>query len=1518
MTPSDGGKRIAKSRIRQIFEFLKALNDNRNPAVRQIKEQTWFMWLDDLPDHPSIELPICTLQTHDATSETAPAHRDDYRFRVRRPTLTQSPSPPTEIRDWLRDGWNDPDNDVQFLETRNEIGSDGESVTVRFDDEPNRLAARTEWQQRRDVWRLAELPARKAMHVFEKIYALHGQLKRESERLDLVIGDGLLSWQQTDGNIYHPLLLQRVQLEFDPRTPEFTILDADSKSELYASLFHVMPGVNPSMLAARREEFELAGYHPLSVEANAFLESLVNQLSSQGSFTSDRRPEPGTKNPSVGRGPVLFLRSRTKGFGNAITQVLESVESREDFCDALYSIVDCTPLPSKSHENKALETTNTDLAQMDVLFGKEANLEQFEIARQLNQHGAVIVQGPPGTGKSHTIANLIGHLLAQGKSVLVTSHTTKALRVLRGHIVEELRPLCVSVLESDLDSRKQLEESVQTISNRLNQANPDELEKDAARLSTRRQQLLEVLQQHKKDLCNARADEYRSIVIAGKEYAPSDAARIVAAGAGKHDWMPSPIALGAPLPLSILEIQELYATNTSTLPEDEKHADKGLPNEQRILSPAEIDRLLEGCEKFADAGNWEHQYWAKATLNTRHIVDIQQLEREFRDLLDGFQSLTGWSLVAVDAGRNEATRGPWKQLLAKIEETRKLNADAQLDFVKHRPEVTNESALANQIATADTIRNHLAGGGKLSWLRLWWSSHWKVSLQAWRVHDRIPNTSEELTAVGRLLHVKMARNELEILWNGLIAPNEGPCFIELGAEPENAADQFAVKIQDCLQWWDQRFTPLIVRLREVGFDWDSFLGQQPPDLGKHGAIRRMVNAIELRLLKCLEETSNHLRMLNLKGQLNELLKILDAYQRPETAELQHAINARDAQRYRLAYARCLEAAERRRHVLRRRELLATLERRTASGIPLAQRWASSIRNRVAPHDAVEPPGDVLAAWEWRQLNDELQRRAQVNIEELGQKIEGLRRQIKELTIQLIDRLAWARQLRRTTPHQRQALMGWLQTINRIGKGFGIRVPQLRRAAQQKMEECRDAVPIWVMPIARIVENFDFKSPRFDVVIIDEASQCDAMSLLALAIAKKVVVVGDDKQVSPLAVGKDQQNVEKLISLHLEGIPNAHLYDGRQSIYDLAKRSFPGMICLLEHFRCVSQIIHFSNHLSYDGMIQPLREDAKAAIRPAVVPYRVEGDYDVKRKVNREEALVVASVVAAANEHRAFTGLTFGVISLLGEEQAAEIERLLLRQLRPEEYERRRIVCGNSAQFQGDERDVMFLSMVQSAKDGPLPMLDSDAFRQRFNVAASRARDQLWIVHSLSPETDLKPGDIRRRLIEHALDPTAITRELEKASQRTESVFEREVMERLIRRGYRVKSQWPVGSFRIDLVVQGAMGRLAIECDGDRYHPIEKLPEDMERQAILERLGWRFLRLRGSTYFRDKDGAMEAVFLRLKEMGIEPEGTDEKPRADNCEATGLVQNVIRRAAEIRANWQTSKNNAKNPDSATMYG
>lgn len=117
--------------------------------------------------------------------------------------------------------------------------------------------------------------------------------------------------------------------------------------------------------------------------------------------------------------------------------------------------------------------------------------------------------------------------------------------------------------------------------------------------------------------------------------------------------------------------------------------------------------------------------------------------------------------------------------------------------------------------------------------------------------------------------------------------------------------------------------------------------------------------------------------------------------------------------------------------------------------------------------------------------------------------------------------------------------------------------------------------------------------------------------------------------------------------------------------------------------------------------------------------------------------------------------------------------------------------------------------------------------------------------------------------------------------------------------YRVRPQWQVGHYRIDLVVEGNGKRLAIECDGDRWHPPEKLAEDLERQAILERLGWTFVRVRGTEFFKHPDQALEPVFEMLQRCEIPPEGqvTMEPSRQSN----ELLDRLWRRAEALRTEW-----------------
>ena len=121
-------------------------------------------------------------------------------------------------------------------------------------------------------------------------------------------------------------------------------------------------------------------------------------------------------------------------------------------------------------------------------------------------------------------------------------------------------------------------------------------------------------------------------------------------------------------------------------------------------------------------------------------------------------------------------------------------------------------------------------------------------------------------------------------------------------------------------------------------------------------------------------------------------------------------------------------------------------------------------------------------------------------------------------------------------------------------------------------------------------------------------------------------------------------------------------------------------------------------------------------------------------------------------------------------------------------------------FQGDERDIVFMSMVAASEgQGRFAALVRETFRQRFNVAASRARDQVWLFHSVR-RNELNPECMRRRLLDWYYNPA--TEVLSTDLSNCESQFERDVAAEMVSRAYRVVPQYPYAGKRIDLVVEG--------------------------------------------------------------------------------------------------------------------
>ena len=1489
----------------------------------------WTLWWRDLPGHPLVKRGVVEegQNTAEAAVAATSASSDaDFLLKVRRPALTNAPIPPLVLMEWLQPGWDKVDGSVTVRPSRILKENTGENngsnatneeheITVFFEDSFERTEALKQWQPLREAWARAEKPVRATFALFERLYELHGHIQREAERVELIVGDGLLRWQRPDGDIHHPILLQRLELEFDPNIPEFTLREANTPVELYTALFSALADVDGQAMGQCREELENSVLPSvLSAEANGFLKRLVVLLSAKGEFQEDGEPKGVAPDPRIGREPVIFLRSRSLGFATALEAIREDIATRKDLPVSLLNIVGeegelSAPTGLYGSVNEGTISGENDAAGDDfVLMSKPANPEQMQIARRLEAHGCVLVQGPPGTGKTHTIANLLGHLLAQGKTVLVTSHTTKALKVVREKVVEALQPLCVSVLDKDSDSIKQLENSVGAIVEKRSEGNAETFAARANTFETQRHALLQKIRRVEDELLRARGDEYRDVVIGGTAYAPSEAARRVREGAGKHDWIPGPLAFGNPLPLTVNELLDLYSTNKAVTDEDERELSASLPSPDSLLSPLDFAQIVaqrQGLQQEDLA--FRQDLWHSAALSQPSDA-LADLHTNLIRAMELLQTPDRWLFAVIEAGmEGAAARQVWEELIATVETVHAQALEANGQIAQHGPVLAANQSAAEQARVLDEIVTFLESGGKLNSFTLLTHSRWKQAINSMRVGEEPPRLLEHFRALRALAKLTQARKELAGRWERQVTVLGGPGTANMAVPFERACRQLCSLLQNALDWHTSVWHPLQTALQNSGFTWSVFLEETPANLNAHGSLLRLREAVVEELPPVLAAQHNRQqwqRAEKVVEGLSRALSVAGSGSAHVVEHLRQAVRQSDAAAYQSGYERLQDLFHRSAALQKRQALLSRLDK-------AAPAWCAAIRERHAPHFAPTMPGtDAEAAWLWRQLEQELECRATVSLPALQQEREQLQAQLRDITAHLIEARAWAAQMRRTNLQQRQALEGWLALHRRIGKGTGKRVPKLQAEARKRMQESRAAVPVWIMPLARVVENFHSGTARFDVVIIDEASQCDVMGLIALYMAKTVVIVGDHEQVSPDAVGDKSREVDSLITQYLDGVPNKVLYDGQMSVYDLAKSSFGGTICLTEHFRCVPDIIQFSNHLSYDGKIKPLRDTSQVRLLPPTIAYRVD-EARSHRKTNTREAETVASLLIAATEQPEYSDATFGVISLVGDEQARSIDTLLRRYLLTDKYEKHHIVCGNAAHFQGDERTVMFLSVVDASEDGPLAMRQEgarDMFKKRFNVAASRAQDQMWVVHSLQPQTHLKPGDIRRRLIEHAQDPGALSRLMEAKEKQTESEFEVQVLRRLMTAGYQVTPQWKVGHYRIDMVVEGNGRRLAVECDGDCYHPLESLQADMERQAILERLGWTFVRIRGSLFFRDTERAMLPVFARLQALNITPELNPDIQPQEVGDVNELRDRVIRRAAELRAEWNPEENAA----------
>ena len=1456
-----------KDKVLALFNYISEISKNLKNTKTNIAEEKWFDFLENFPKHKDIIFEYKNLDEKYFEKE------EGKLLEIRKPNFLKPLYIDEYLLEWIEGDWKDYRaalgvNEKIFVENT-ENGS-GEIVDIT----PEIEGKIQEELEKRELWVEKQLAIEEARNFFDTLYIKYLELNKETETLELVIGNGVVRIKEQ--NVYYPVLLKKIKIDFNAKDNILILSDPHTNESfspnLYTNFLNEIDDIHLENVFELEKEVKERNLHPLNrKETVDFFKKFIHSLTNRGFFIEDGDIEDLKEYGDIfiEDNPLIFIRKKETGIVKAIENITEKIENSGEIPAHLYELVGV----ASEEEN---ENTEKDFREEEILFVKDANTEQVNIAKQIEKNNAVVVQGPPGTGKTHTIANLLGHFLAQGKNVLVTSQTKKALRVLKEKIPKSIQGLCISILDDDnSDMRK----SVETISEKLGNFTSEKLKKEVEELKKIRIKEYNDLENITDQMCGIRYRESKSIDFNGETFFIKDIAKYLRENPEIAGKIPGKISELVPCPITNDEFSFLKTKYRQQVSEsEEKEIVSGLNNISDYLDVSEFEELVNDkkrtwkeLEKLLNDNSFNIDSNI-LYVNGKEIIDLKKFKENYdvrqtipKELTEDMEK---WKVdVAISGGTDNGNKINWQNFIEDIKELHEYLNNLRPKLFKKRIDFSG-IALPDAVKMIQELKNAFNNPGFMFGLN--------VKKEKNRIGSRITLNEETVKDIAECdllleyFNLLIQEKELKESWKELIENNGGISADSLGGSFIDYAFESVKEIEYFLNWNYKEKAQLLKNIENLGINRNCLFKETNISMEEIKDILNSAKNIE----KVMEIGSKALKLSEKEEKYSlytEKIKNITKKDSILDEKIKNAVVNEEIKEYSKNLKQLEILSAKQEYYKKREDILERINK-------TAFKWYEELKN-----GKIEEIEDICEVWKWKQLSQELEKLEKEPYEDLEKKALEKRGNIKKATLELVEKKSWYHVLHFIEKKENlmvsQALRGWEQTIQKIGKGTGKNASLYRKQAKEKMNICQKAVPAWIMPMNKVIDTLNPAENKFDVIIIDEASQSDISSLVLLYMAKKVIIVGDDKQVSPLDIGVSVEKVNSLREKYIKGkIINDDLYGLNSSLYSVAATTYRPLM-LKEHFRCVPEIIGYSNKTSYDLKIKPLRESGSSDLKPAVINYKVPGMRDEKRKINELEAKTVVSLIKACMEMKEYADSSFGVISLLGDEQSDLIQKMIVEKIDVTDIEKHDILCGNSSHFQGDERDVIFLTMVDS-NSGEVPlrvMTDGteSARKKRYNVAASRAKNQMWVVNSLDVDNDLKTGDIRKEFLEYVSSPKEmlLTEEMEKNS---ESVFEEKIAKYLISEGYHIEQQWEAGLYKIDMVALFQDKKVAIECDGEKWHSTEeRIREDMERQNVLERCGWEFIRIRGSRYFKNPESIMKALIEELNRKGIYPESMEDK-------------------------------------------
>lgn len=1107
------------------------------------------------------------------------------------------------------------------------------------------------------------------------------------------------------------------------------------------------------------------------------------------------------------------------------------------------------------------DSTYFETKEEEVLFPLPSNDEQYKIVDKSKSSNIVLVQGPPGTGKSHTIANLISHYIAAGKKVIVTSEKAKALEVLRDKIPEEIRSLSLALLSSK-GVDKELEFSIENVLK--HQEDEHDSSKTKEIIKSLNEQLKNT-QDKKREVLEKIIDLMSKDTVSHKE----ELNKII--GFENFDnatLMDIAMWLDENKQYKVVPIDDnenyLYSNSKDffdkldDISEDIKNNCYAISTAIPIndyLKNNEIELYIKEC-----LGYKNYQLHSNEIINAVKQSSItEDIVNELGNKLDIVSKIycffdKKWVKSNVEY---EVFIKKNKELLELINEKQKFimfveeklfDYNITYDDDNNRKEYSN--ILREVINLYDENGNiHLLDKIKLGlYLRkLSGIIYNGISLSERKLSKE--NFVQIKNITDYYIFVDFIRNRIEqILSIDLfdkysIPKNQFGKYQDKITDILNALVNFEKHVKEINECFKIVINTNLFAINYLDSD-EEFIKNIYNDL-KYYITE---NSASDKSNKLINDIRNYYKDYNLQN-LDSLLISIKTNQLDEFIQnkniLLHEINV--INRYNDLKNMYSNLTHDKQGLIHKYIYNFTFEEKNFLKTNIdkifkyhyLEKYYLSLEEKVS---------DLPSLYEERNklINEE-----------------------KKLITSLVSARGWYFQNQRMNYNISTSLNKWLNLKKKVGSGKGKNANIYLRQMREEMSVARNAIPVWIMPVDKLIEQYPFTDePPFDVLIMDESSQSSVFSISALSRAKKIIIVGDDKQISPTNAFTSIDIINDLRTKYLRNNGWDLQISKDTSIYDIVQTICGNKkITLTEHFRCLPEIIRYSNKEFYNMEINPLkvRDKYNTIINPIRAVY-VTGASCKKigtQIFNQAEIDRIVMLIDEIINDKQYDNKTIGIITLQNNtaKYIQKLNEIIMRKFGEKFIEERKVKIGITYDFQGDERDVIILSMVianvlDTGEIFNFTALTKQEFDRSFNVAASRAKEQMILVHSVKLD-DLSPNCNRYKLLNYCL---SYDKEIEKAKEELfESTFEKDVYEFLKKKGYNLTPQFKIGNYRIDFVLTNDNNqKIAIECDGDAYHGIEELDKDLRRQSILERCGWKFARIRASEFYYDQENSTKKL------------------------------------------------------------